>query len=193
MIKTLIKTKISISNSFFWILQSIFDPTSKDSNNINNMKCTVCVWHKRHNFYFYQEPITLGPIKIDFGHDSSGNHAFWVPYEGTYTVFQINNVFLSFCLPDYPSSPLWEWHLPYIKSWPKDLACRLKLRTLFVLLHKQNCQARVQVQGLSQISNKRSGPGAWLYNCNCHPPPPPPTHKTFLSRITLKSLHVWTD
>ena len=28
------------------------------------------------------------------------------------------------------------------------------------------CQAQVQVQGLSQISNKRPGPGAWLYNCN---------------------------
>ena len=29
-----------------------------------------------------------------------------------------------------------------------------------------NCQARVQVQGLSQISNKRLGPGACSYNCN---------------------------
>ena len=29
-----------------------------------------------------------------------------------------------------------------------------------------NCQARVQVQGLSQISNKRHGPGACSYNCN---------------------------
>ena len=36
-----------------------------------------------------------------------------------------------------------------------------------------NCQARVQVQGLSQISNKRPGPGACSYNCNVsthHPP-----------------------
>ena len=36
------------------------------------------------------------------------------------------------------------------------------------------CQARVQVQGLSQISNKRPGPGACSYNCNVstttHPP-----------------------
>ena len=30
----------------------------------------------------------------------------------------------------------------------------------------RNCQARVQVQGLSQISNKRPGPGACSYNCN---------------------------
>ena len=36
---------------------------------------------------------------------------------------------------------------------------------------KDYCQARVQVQGLSQISNKRPGPGACSYNCNVtHPP-----------------------
>ena len=40
-------------------------------------------------------------------------------------------------------------------------------------------QARVQVQGLSQISNKRPGPGAWFYNCMSPPPPPPPTIKLF--------------
>ena len=50
----------------------------------------------------------------------------------------------------------------------------------------QYCQARVQVQGLSQIS-KRPGPGACSYNCNV---PTTTHHKTFLSRITLKSLHV---
>ena len=49
------------------------------------------------------------------------------------------------------------------------------------------CQARVQVQGLSQIS-KRPGPGACSYNCMS--PPPTTTQETFLSRITLKSLHV---
>ena len=41
----------------------------------------------------------------------------------------------------------------------------------FWLLIWRYCQARVQVQGLSQIS-KSPGPGAWLYNCNAthHPP-----------------------
>ena len=59
-----------------------------------------------------------------------------------------------------------------------------------ILVKKVNCQARVQVQGLSQISDKRPGPGACSYNCNVSTHHPPPTHKTFLSRITLKSLHV---
>ena len=40
-----------------------------------------------------------------------------------------------------------------------------------LIFWKINCQARVQVQGLSQISNKRPGPGACSYNCNVtHPP-----------------------
>ena len=71
--------------------------------------------------------------------------------------------------------------------------------TLFYILPPENrrpglcsnlyCQAWVQVQGLSQISNKRPGPGAWSYNCNVSTTT---TQKTFLIRITLKSLHVWT-
>ena len=44
-------------------------------------------------------------------------------------------------------------------------------------------------QGLSPIS-KRPGPGAWSYNCNVSTTT---NHQTFLSRITLKSLHVWTE
>ena len=49
--------------------------------------------------------------------------------------------------------------------------------------NKGNCQARVQVQALSQFS-KRPGPGTWSYYCNVTTT----THKTFQSRITLKSL-----
>ena len=58
------------------------------------------------------------------------------------------------------------------KVW--DAQCRLTYTTLWLLLTiclsliafisyeevKNYCQARVQVQGLSQISNKRPGPGA---------------------------------
>ena len=36
------------------------------------------------------------------------------------------------------------------------------------------CQARVQVQGPSQISNKRPGPGACSYNCNVTTTTTPP-------------------
>ena len=78
---------------------------------------------------------------------------------------------------------------------------------LNMAVYFQNCQARVQVgpgqvqvgsrsapcnlkkfqyQGLFQIS-KRPGPGACSYNCNATTTT---TQETFLSRITLKSLHV---
>ena len=57
-------------------------------------------------------------------------------------------------------------------------ASRKMIFTLFQLtnqtrgiFHIKYCQAWVQVQGLSQISNKRPGPGACSYNCSS-----PPTH-----------------
>ena len=71
-----------------------------------------------------------------------------------------------------------DW-LTYGHLWSKNLTTK----------HSVYCQARVQVQGLSQISNKRPGPGACSYNCNVSTT----TQKTFLSRIKSKSLHVWTD
>ena len=42
----------------------------------------------------------------------------------------------------------------------------LKIGGKLSLAHLKYCQARFQVQGLSQISNKRPGPGACSYNCN---------------------------
>ena len=58
-------------------------------------------------------------------------------------------------------------------------------QSTFYVFSSTYCQARVQVQGLSQISNKRPGPGACSYNCIVSTT----TQQTFLSTITLKSLH----
>ena len=43
------------------------------------------------------------------------------------------------------------------------------------------------------FSSLRSGPGDWLYNHSIPPTTTTTTHRqTFLNRITLKSLHLWT-
>ena len=70
----------------------------------------------------------------------------------------------------------WDWSkwekLLYI--WTVSLVCSSHL-PIIIFLDSNNslyCQARVQVQGLSQIS-KRPGHGACSYNCNVsthHPP-----------------------
>ena len=60
----------------------------------------------------------------------------------------------------------------------KDLKNKLiqKMLSNFFFLY---CQAWVQVQGLSQISNKRPGPGACSYNCNVTHHISACAHKTF--------------
>ena len=82
-------------------------------------------------------------------------------------------------------------HVKTTSLWAWLYSSSHSLSISLMTISSQYCQARVQVQDLSQISNKRPGPGACSYNCNVTHPPP--THETFLSRITLKSLHVWSD
>ena len=72
-----------------------------------------------------------------------------------------NRAYLS-CFPTVYFNEL-NWQ----KYWPRtDLIRLMIIHVVFIPC----CKARVQVQGLSQIS-KRPGRGAWSYNCNVtHPP-----------------------
>ena len=97
---------------------------------------------------------------------------------------QIKHVRGALKLPERPF--YWCWK---VRVWVVVGECIWIIASALVLWW----QARVQVQGLSQISNKRPGPGACYYNCNVstttttHPPP----NFSEQNNIEISSCMIW--